>query len=118
MDEAQRSEATGDSHGTYSDNVAQFTDKARQQADAAIERAADEMESASGNVRHMASEYKGTPGEMGTKLADEMHEAAGYLKTHPSRAIVNDVSAYVRQHPGKAIIGAIIAGFVVGRILH
>ena len=136
MDEAQRS----DNDHEAPDNISHLTDhakeriepeidkareqlqasaeRARHQADLGIEKAAGSLDSAAGRIKAMSSEHEGKPARAGTKLAEEMEEAASYLREHDSSEIFKDLSAYVKKHPLQAVVGAIVAGFFVGRVLH
>ena len=132
MDEAQRSDDNqepGDKIAGIRDRIEPEIERAKQQIEAGAERARQQvdtgigragvsLESAAGRIRTLSSEQEGVPAEAGLRLAGEMGDAGTYLKEHSSREILNDIGAYVKKHPAKAIIGAVIAGFVVGRIMH
>jgi hypothetical protein len=46
-----------------------------------------------------------------------MDTAATYLKEHSTSDMLNDLEHFAKEHPGQALAGAVITGFVVGRIL-
>jgi hypothetical protein len=57
------------------------------------------------------------PAQAGAKAADALDNASGYLRTHETSEILNDVESYAKAHPAQALAGAVVAGFVLGRIL-
>jgi ElaB/YqjD/DUF883 family membrane-anchored ribosome-binding protein len=90
----------------------------QERTDAGIDRAAQGMESAADTLREKAAGKEGLTAEAGTKLADGMERTAGYLKEHDTAAILDDMETYVREHPMQALAGAVVGGFLIGRLLH
>jgi ElaB/YqjD/DUF883 family membrane-anchored ribosome-binding protein len=92
-------------------------EKAQEQAEAGIDTAAEGLSSAADKIRERAAGVDGMPAQAGTKVADTMERTAGYLREHDTNEIVDDLERYVREHPVQAVAGAIVGGFVIGRIL-
>jgi ElaB/YqjD/DUF883 family membrane-anchored ribosome-binding protein len=46
-----------------------------------------------------------------------MESAAGYLKEHSTTEMWEDLEHYAKEHPGQALAGAVVTGFLLGRIL-
>lgn len=95
----------------------EYGDRAQEQAEKGRVQTATGMEKAAGMVRERTAGTSGMPAEAGAKAADALDNASGYLRTHQTSEIMNDVETYARTHPGQALAGAIFAGFVLGRIL-
>jgi len=92
-------------------------DKAKDQVDTGIDKAAEGLESTAERIKGMAGEGDGMPAQAGTKIAEGMETAAGYLKEHSSDEILNDLEMFVKEHPTQALVGAVFAGFLFGRIM-
>jgi hypothetical protein len=92
-------------------------DKAMEQADAAKDEAADRLQSGARSLRERAEGAGGTTGQAGVKVADTMERTAGYLREHDTADMWNDFEQLVRDHPRQALVGALVAGFVLGRIV-
>lgn len=95
----------------------QATQQARQKADEGVDRAASGMQSAAEKLRERAEGKSGMTAEVGTKAADTMERGASYLREHDTQEIIDDVERYVREHPMQALAGAVVGGFLIGRIL-
>ena len=108
---------TRDAGGDARDKVSEFGQKAQQQADAGKDKAAGGMESAASKLREQAAGTDGMTAQAGTKVADGMEKTAGYLREHDTTEMLDDVEKYVKDHPMQAVAGAVIGGFLVGRIL-
>lgn len=48
--------------------------------------------------------------------ADKLHNAAGYMRRHDTKAMASDLESVVKRHPGQALMGAVVLGFCVGRV--
>lgn len=95
-----------------------YGEKAREQAGVAKDQAASGMERVAGMVRERtAGGDGGVASQAGTKLAGGMEKTAEYLRGRDVNEIWNDVETYARQHPGQAVLGAVLTGFLIGRIL-
>jgi ElaB/YqjD/DUF883 family membrane-anchored ribosome-binding protein len=92
-------------------------EKAQEKVDQGMDSAAGGMESAASKLREQAENMDGMPAQAGTKVADTMERTAGYLREHDSAEIMDDIEQYVREHPMQAVAGAIVGGFLIGRIL-
>ena len=99
------------------DKAAEYGQKAQQQIDAGKDQAAAGMERAAGQLRERVSQSGGVQAQAGTKVADTMEQAAGYLREHSTAEMWDEVEMYVREHPAQALAGAAFAGFMLGRIL-
>jgi ElaB/YqjD/DUF883 family membrane-anchored ribosome-binding protein len=91
--------------------------KAEQQADVAVDKTAEGLESTAQTVRERFATRDGVTGDVGMKAADTMERTAGYLREHDTAEIIDDVERYVREHPMQALAGAVVGGFLIGRLL-
>jgi ElaB/YqjD/DUF883 family membrane-anchored ribosome-binding protein len=91
--------------------------KAKETIEQNREQAASGMERAAEMVRGQVGEGSGLPAQAGTKVADTMESAATYLREHSTDDMMGDMERFVREHPAQAVAGAVIAGFVIGRVL-
>jgi ElaB/YqjD/DUF883 family membrane-anchored ribosome-binding protein len=97
-----------------------MTQKAREQAsqvaDEATTTAGESMESVASKLREGTEGQGGMAGQAGTKVADSMENTASYLKEHDTQEMLDDLERYVREHPMQALAGAIVGGFLIGRV--
>jgi ElaB/YqjD/DUF883 family membrane-anchored ribosome-binding protein len=106
-----------DTASQVKDKASELGQKAQQQADIGKDKAAGGMESAADKIREQAGKSDGMTAQTGTKVADGMEKTAGYLREHDTTEMLDDVEKYVKDHPMQAVAGAVIGGFVIGRIL-
>jgi ElaB/YqjD/DUF883 family membrane-anchored ribosome-binding protein len=99
------------------ERATEFGHKARQGADQGKEKAATGMHRAAGRIRERGSGTEGFAGQASTKAADGMDKAADYLKERNPDEMLKDAERYAKEHPGQAIVGAVVAGFLLGKIL-
>jgi len=99
------------------EKVSEYSDRAIEQVEAGKEKAATGMEQAAGTLREKVSSQSGLTAEAGTKVADTMEKTAGYLHDHSTTEMWDDVESYVREHPGQALMGAVVAGFLIAKVL-
>ena len=119
---AEYSDVAREKASEYSDvareKAGEYGEKAREQADMAKQQAASGMERVAGAVRERSEGANGSPAaQAGVKVADSMENAAGYLRSHDVNQMWSDVEAYAREHPAQALAGAVLTGFLVGRII-
>jgi ElaB/YqjD/DUF883 family membrane-anchored ribosome-binding protein len=117
---AGREDAGGtmqDATSTAKDKAAEYGARVQEQADAGIDAAAEGVGKAASKVREQAARQDGMAGQAGVKVADGMEKTAGYLREHDTDQILDDVEQYVREHPMQAVAGAVVGGFLIGRIL-
>ena len=56
--------------------------------------------------------------ERGVQTAREkVNSAVDYFRENDARAITNDVKGYLQSHPTQALIGAVVLGFLAGRVI-
>lgn len=103
--------------GKAQEKAVELGDKAQEKADEGMNKAAGGMESAADKLRERAEHSDGVTAQAGTKAADAMEKTAGYLREKDTTAVLDDVETYVREHPMQALAGAIVGGFVIGRVL-
>jgi len=108
---------TEDMKDKAAEKVSEYSDRAIEQADAGKEKAATGMEQAAGTLREKISGQSGLTAEAGTKVADTMEKTAGYLHEHSTTEVWDDVESYVREHPAQALMGAVVAGFLIAKVL-
>jgi ElaB/YqjD/DUF883 family membrane-anchored ribosome-binding protein len=97
--------------------ASEMADRAKDSADTMKDQAASGLERAA-EVAHERSAGSGTmPAQAGTKVADVMEDTAKYLRTHDTNEMWSAVESYARSHPVQALAGAVVGGFVLGRLL-
>jgi ElaB/YqjD/DUF883 family membrane-anchored ribosome-binding protein len=97
--------------GDMAHNLQERTEQGR-------ERAADGLANAASQLRsNFAGDGEGVKGQVGVKVADSLERTAGYLREHETDQIWSDVETFVTEHPVQAAAGALVAGFVLGRVL-
>jgi ElaB/YqjD/DUF883 family membrane-anchored ribosome-binding protein len=94
------------------ERMSEYGQEAQHRAEEGRERTAESLGRAATEVRGRAGNMPG-----GQQVAEGMERTAEYLREHDTTEIMNDVERYVRQHPMQAIAGAVVAGFVIARIL-
>ena len=103
--------------GRAREAAGEYGQKAQEQIDKGTDQAAGGLEQAAEKLRAQAGGSEGMPAQAGVKVADSMETAASYLREHNSEDILNDVEHYVKGHPTQALVGAVVAGFLIGRVL-
>jgi hypothetical protein len=86
-------------------------------ADKGMDRAAEGLESAAEKMRSRAGEEDGMRSSVQVKAADAMDKTATYLKEHDSEELLHELEDYVKAHPLQAAAGALVAGFVLAKIV-
>jgi ElaB/YqjD/DUF883 family membrane-anchored ribosome-binding protein len=94
----------------------EMANQATERAKVVKDQAADGLERAAQVAHQRASGSGGMPAEAGMKIADVMEDTAQYLRTHDSNDVWGDVASYVRRHPIQALAGAVVGGFVLGKL--
>ena len=51
------------------------------------------------------------------KTADTIHKTAGFFREKNADTLGNDVSSLVKKYPGATLAGAIVLGFLFGKVL-
>ncbi len=94
-------------------------DKAVEQAEVGKQKAASGLHSAAEQLRNRSGEdvEGGVKAQVVTKAADTIDQTATYLDEHEASEIWSDLERFVKEHPLKAAAGALVAGFVFGRIV-
>ena len=96
-------------------NAAQ--EKVASGANAGMDKAAQGLDSAAEKMRTRAEEDEGMRSTIEGKAADAMDKTATYLKDHDSEQLMHDIEEFVRAHPLQAAAGALVAGYVLGKIV-
>jgi len=55
--------------------------------------------------------------DFASQAAEKAKGAAAYLRQRPMNDLVKDVRQYVVKHPETALVGAVVVGFIAGRLL-
>jgi uncharacterized protein YjbJ (UPF0337 family) len=110
-------EQAGQYAGQAKEKAGEYADKARDQAEVRKDQAAGGMESAASQIREKVAGSDGMTAQAGTKVAEGMESAATYLRGHDTNEMWHDFESYARTHPGQTLAGAVVAGFLLGRLL-
>lgn len=90
---------------------------ARERADQGLDRAADGLQKAADTMRSRMEDQGGLQGQVGTKVAGGLEATASYLKEHDSAELWSEVESFVKEHPMQAAAGALVAGWMLGRMM-
>jgi ElaB/YqjD/DUF883 family membrane-anchored ribosome-binding protein len=55
--------------------------------------------------------------DLGNRASDTFEQATQYFRTHDIREMSDDLVECVKAHPLQALAGAVVIGFVAGRLL-
>jgi ElaB/YqjD/DUF883 family membrane-anchored ribosome-binding protein len=99
------------------DQAVAVKDEASERLEMGRERLAEGASAAAERVRDEAESRGGIQAKVGLKAADSMEQAAGYLRDHETAEMWADFEKYAKEHPMQAVGGAVVAGFLLGRIL-
>jgi ElaB/YqjD/DUF883 family membrane-anchored ribosome-binding protein len=97
--------------------ASEMADQAKEGAEAGKDQAASGLERAAQVAHERAAGSEGMPAQAGTKVADVMEDTAKYLRTHDTNEIWRDLESYARSHPIQALAGAVVGGFVLGKLM-
>lgn len=56
-------------------------------------------------------------GQFAHQAGDKVEATATYVRDTKVRDMFSDITAYVKVHPTQAIVGAVVLGFLAGRML-
>jgi ElaB/YqjD/DUF883 family membrane-anchored ribosome-binding protein len=110
-------ESTDSTVDSVKEKARDTAEMAKDRADEGIDKAAEGMQGAADKLRDRAEQQGGVAADAGVKVADTMERSAEYLREHDTDQIFEDLEQYVRKHPMQAIAGAVVGGFIVGRLL-
>lgn len=85
--------------------------------DTGMDKAAQGLESAAEKMRGRAEEDTGVRSTVEEKAADAMGKTAEYLKEHDSQELIHELEEFVKAHPIQAAAGALVAGYVLAKIV-
>ena len=91
--------------------------RAMEAADKGREKAAEGVDTAASRLREQVEGEGGVKETVGVKVADGLERTAGYLREHETEELLNDLERFAREHPMQALGGAVVAGFLLGRVL-
>lgn len=84
-------------------------------------RAKDDLSELSESAAQEARRFGNQMSEGIDRAADAVEEqtnrALAYLRDFDARKMMNDLTGYARSHPAQALVGAVILGFVTGRLI-
>lgn len=102
--------------GQAQEKVGNVATMARERTDQGVDRAAEGLHTAAEKMREHAETREGVHAQVGTKVADTLDRTSSYLKEHDTAQMWDEVETFVRQNPMQAAAGALVAGFLLGRI--
>ena len=85
-------------------------------ADAGTGRIAARLETAASAMRERAAEAGGVRERVGNVAADRVEKTGEYFRERDTREVAGDVREYVRSHPVQAAAGALVMGYMLGRL--
>ena len=100
-----------------SEKASEVGTKLHESAEAGIDRAADGLEKAAVQLRSRAEDGGGVQEKVGVRVADGLDKTSQYLRDHEAQEIWTDVEQFVKDHPMQAALGALVAGYVVAKVM-
>jgi ElaB/YqjD/DUF883 family membrane-anchored ribosome-binding protein len=104
-----------------SERVHALSEKARQQAGERVEvereRLATRVDAAASNLRQHAEAGDNLRYQAERRVAEGLGSAAGYLHSHQTGEVADDLASQVRAHPIRSIILAALIGYLLGKLL-
>ena len=85
-------------------------DAQRQPAAGALDRTAD-------TLHQQGDRIASTAANAAHATADKLQNVADYVRSHDTRAMVDDAGDLVRRYPAQSLVAAAAVGFLVGRAL-
>jgi hypothetical protein len=92
-------------------------DTASEQLEHQRERVASGIDSAAGSLIEHAEQANRLQREAEVRMAHSMEAAAGYLHNHPSEEVARDMREIVRRRPMISVLVALLAGYLLARLL-
>src|SRR2546423_14806509 len=89
--------------------------KAADRVDAQREPAAGALEKTADKLHEQGDRWASTAAGAAHATADKIQNVAEYVRSHDSKAIVNDAGELVRRYPAQSLASAAAIGFLVGR---
>ena len=84
-------------------------------------RSKDDLSELSESAAHEARRFGNQVSEGIDQAADvverQTNRALAYLRDFDARKMMDDLTGYARSHPAQALVGAVILGFVTGRLI-
>ncbi|WP_433271621.1 hypothetical protein ACQPZF_12965 [Actinosynnema sp. CS-041913] len=125
-------QAAGAVASTGQEQVKQVAQQAAGQAKSAVhdmrgrvaEQAEQQAQRVSQQLSRIADELSGMADQQSDSMtapvirqvADTSRQAAGFLDERGARGMLDSVQEYARRKPGTFLLGAVVAGFLVGRV--
>jgi len=79
--------------------------------------AASGIDSAATALHANADKLPATVGKFAHQTADTLSATADYVRDNTMRDAMADLKSYVKAHPTQALVGAVVVGFMAGRLL-
>jgi ElaB/YqjD/DUF883 family membrane-anchored ribosome-binding protein len=115
MDEAKSRIQEGASE--LGQRAAEFGRAAVDALDARRGTAASGLDSAASSLDANANKLPPRVGAVARQAAETLGAGADYVRDNSVRDAVTDLQGYVKAHPTQALIGAVVLGFLAGRML-
>jgi len=116
---SRSSEDTSNAGTSTTDQISKAADKAKGKLDSAREPIADKLQGAADTLREQATRLPGGEKVAGVarSAADKLESSAGYLQSHNTQEIMQDLMAIVKRHPTQSLLVAGALGFLLARAL-
>jgi ElaB/YqjD/DUF883 family membrane-anchored ribosome-binding protein len=99
------------------EKISQYGELAEDQLETAKDKAASGMDKAADALRQYAGEGGGITGQASTNVARTIDRSAGYLRAHSTAEMWDEVEHYMREHPTRALVDAVVAGFLIAKVI-
>jgi len=81
----------------------------------------EEIKKKAMEMEHQVSEnidgFMNNTAEKLDKAAEKIHEAASFFRQNKTDKLKKDFACNIKKNPGKSLLGAIILGFIAGKII-
>jgi len=67
-------------------------------------------------VRDLGSKAESAANRAAASVGDQFSSTVDYVRENGVQDMMDDVTSYVKAHPAQALIGAVVLGFVAGRM--
>ena len=100
------------------EKASEFTQRVNDTIDDKRETAASALSDTASRIHQSAESLPGAKmTSIAHRAADKLDQTSQYIREHDTSAMMEDVLDFVKRYPAQAIVGAVVAGFLAGRLL-
>ena len=99
------------------EKVAEFGRKAADSIDAQRTPAANALDRSAAALQQTGDKVSGAVGGAVRATGDKLKAGADYLRENDLQTMMTDVNDLVKRYPGQSLAAAVVAGFLLGRVI-